>query len=196
MQLIKKIGIGILSIAMVAFLYGPSLKSCVTYSFSYTIKDWEGWRSQLLRENLFEKYNTSSIGFDHNAIRDDFVNEFNKGMTFSILSKHLGFKDMDPSTFMEDKVVKEMMDLKLLGAWREGDDLYFSLGILEPGEFNAYATAFDEKLSLNEKKAFNNEFEYCTFTTLHTHFQNITMVGPDKMSVRIPLKFALKNEIK
>lgn len=74
MKFLKSIGIVAVVIVVGFFIIR-------TYHFSYTVNTWDGWCSQILGEDLYEKYNTFGIGFDDNGIRADFVQKYNEFIT-------------------------------------------------------------------------------------------------------------------
>jgi len=164
---------------------------------SHTVDTWEGWCSQLLGEDLYEKYNTFVIGFDDAAIRDDFVQEYNQLIVDRITELYLGGKKPK-----DDIVVNELVRLKMIGVWNEGNDLYLANCLLiidnELGidEFEVWANNFREFLDIKRNRDKLDNFQYCIYGTINTHFENFIFIGPDDRTTKITLEFTRKKELK
>jgi len=181
-------------LVIIGFLAHLALISC---RLSYTVDSWEGWCSQLLGEDLYEKYNTFAISFNHMAIRDDFIQKYNQFIVEGISERYLGGKKSK-----DDIVVNELVRLKMIGVWREGNKLILKNSLLivdkELGidEFEEWANNFKEFLDINRNRDKLDNFQYCIYGTINTHFENFILVGPDDRTAKIPLEFTHKKELK
>lgn len=166
------------------------------YNFSYTVNTWDGWCSQLLGEDLYDKYNTFSISFDHEAIRDDFVKRYDELVIQNIAYRYLGGASSD------DPTVKEIKRLKMIGVWSEGNDLYLRNDLLiideELGidDFVEWEKKFRKSIEAAQKYEDMEDIPYCIFGTMNTHFAKFILIGPNKKSVSIPLDFTFKKSFK
>jgi len=167
-----------------------------TYHFSYTVNTWDGWCSQITGEDLFEKYNTFAISFDHNGIRADFVQKYNDFISERIAEKYLAGAKLD------DPVVQELMRLKMIGVYNEGDDLYLSNHLLIVEEylgiddFQEWENNFRSHLDIEQNRQDLSDFQYCIYGTINTHFKNFILKGPDDKSITIPLEFTREESFK
>ncbi len=167
-----------------------------TYHFSYTVNTWDGWCSQMLGEDLYEKYNTFAISFDDNGIRADFVQKYNDFISERIAEQYLAGAKLD------DPVVQELMRLKMIGVYNEGDDLYLSNSLLiideELGinDFEEWESNFRHYLDIEQNRQELDDFQYCIYGTINTHFKNFILKGPEDKSVTIPLKFTREEGFK
>lgn len=166
------------------------------FHFTYTVNTWDGWSSQLLGEDLSKKYNAFAVGFDHNAIRSDFVKQYNALIVEDILNKYL---DGAKST---EKMPQELMRLKMIGVWSDGDNIIFKndflivddkLGIDEFAESREF---FKKYLDIKNNRQSMSDKEYCIYGTINTHFKNFILIGPNNKTATIPLCFTLKEEFK
>lgn len=178
---------------VLGFLVFLFLNNCRT---SYTVDSWEGWCSQIQGEDLFEKYNTFSIGFNDTAIREDFIQRFNQIIIEGIEKRYLGGKKSQ-----DDIVVNELVRLKMIGAWREGNNLIVKNSLLiidqELGidDFEEWANNFREWLDVENRDKLNS-IQFCIYGTINTHFETLILIGPDNRIAKISLEFTRKNELK
>lgn len=166
------------------------------YPFSYTVNTWDGWCSQILGEDLYQKYNTLGIDFDDNGIRADFVQNYNNFIAERIAEQHLDGAKLD------DPVVQELMRLKMVGVYNEGNDLYLSNSLLIVNEdlgineFEKWENNFRNYLDIEQNRQEMDDFQYCIYGTINTHFKNFILKGPDNKSVIIPLEFTRQERFK
>ncbi len=137
MKFLKSVGIAAI-IIIVGFFF------IRTYHFSYTVDTWDGWCSKILGEDLYEKYNTFGIGFDDNGIRADFVQKYNDFISEKIDEQYLDGAKLD------DPVVQELMRLKMIGVYNEGNDLHLSNSLL----------VVDEELGIDDFQEWENNFRH------------------------------------
>jgi len=162
------------------------------YHFNYTVNTWDDWCSQILEEDLY----AFAIRFDDAAIRADFVQKYNDFIVEKIADKYLG------GAKLTDKVVQEMARLKMIGVWNEGDNLYLKNGFLiidnELGidEFSEWENQFRKYLDIRQNRQNMDDFQYCIYGTINTHFKNFILIGPNDKSVAIPLEFTRKEGFK
>lgn len=161
-------------------------------AYGKTIDTWEGWCTQLLGKD----HDAFWIGFDDKAIRADFIKKYNDFIVDKIAYKYLdGAKPTDV-------VVKELVRLKMIGVWNEGDNLYLSNELLmvdkEIGfdEFTEWAKRFRFYLDIVKNREQMDDFQYCIYGTINTHFENFILLGPDGRSLVIPLEFTRKKSFK
>lgn len=177
--------ISLIIVAALILVYSSLFISCS----SHTVSTWEDWCSQLLGEDLYKKYDTFTIRFDDEAIRADFIRKYNDFAVKEIANKYLDVADLN------DEVIQELMRLKMIGVWSEGDNLYLKNALLiiddELGinEFKEWETQFRKYLDIERNCQMMDDFQYCIYGTINTHFKNFIIISPDDDSVIIPLEF-------
>ena len=163
---------------------------------SHTVSTWEDWCSQLLGEDLHKKYNAFAIRFDDEAIRADFVRNYNDFVVEKIAHTYLD------GAALYDDVVQELVRLKMIGVWNEGDNLYMKNALLitddELGinEFKEWEMQFRKYLAIEQNREIMDDFQYCIYGTINTHFNNFILISADDDSVVISLEFTRQEGFK
>src|SRR5437773_2759657 len=125
----------------------------------YTVSKWDGWCSQLRGEDLYAKYHTGILSFDHTAIRTDFVRRLQSTVIGSVVDSY--FPGKDPET---DPVLKELIRLRLVGVWIDGDDLHIADSfVVEDAEYQSWVTQWRKHLNPDTGKTGLKDEEYCVY---------------------------------
>ena len=178
------------------FLFSIILSSGCKNRVSYNVTTWEEWCSQLLGEDLNKKYNSPGVTFDGDAIREDFVKQYNELIIKLIANRYLSGASQD------DEVVKDMVRLKLIGVWREGDNIILRNELLSEGyvqgidEFEEWKLRFRDSINSAKNNEKMDDIQYCIFGTMNTHFANFILKGPKNKSIAFPLDFTRKEHLK
>jgi hypothetical protein len=177
-----------ISIAIIVLYFGFYKQ----YIVGHTVDNFDGWCSQLLGEDLYRKYNTSAIGYNHSSIREDFVKDYNDTIVAIIADRYLD------GASPQEKVVQELVGLKMIGTYRIGNDLYLENQLMiidkELGidEFSEWEKFFRQNLTVKLYDQSVDKLQYCIYGTINTHFESFILKGPDNRFVKIPLEFTQK----
>ncbi len=124
---------------------------------------------QLMGEDLFERYDASSLSFDCESIRDDFTSFI---YTRMVTDNRELFGGPGP-------VLDEIVRLRLLGAWREGDVLHIASPFTSDDDpFSALFTPWKEQMAdLVTKDVEVADEDFCSVKTLQTLFTKVWIHG-------------------
>lgn len=137
--------------------------------YHHRVSTFPQYCERLMGEDLFEMYNASVLSFDCGSIRDDFTSSTH---TQLVTDNRELFGGPGPAW---DEIIR----LRLLGAWREGDVLHFA---------NAYASdVYPLSAAFTEWKEQMADFvtkdvevadeHFCSVKTLQTLFTKVWIHG-------------------
>jgi hypothetical protein len=170
---------------------------CLSLACSYhEVNTWERWCEQVGAVDLEKKYNrwgaVFSVSFKGEAIRSDFVQKFNSMVVADAAQRHLA--GSKPS----DRVVEELVRLRMLGIWREATDLHWSNSLLEKDaalgldDFRGLVTSIQNGLAEYRGRKNVSESDRCLYGTLDGVFDHVSIHGPDSSIVTIDLRHTLR----
>lgn len=138
----------------------------------------------------------ASVVYDAEAIRTDFVEKYGKIVLDQIERDFLGGDKPDG-----DKVVQELVRLKMIGVWRDGAHLHIANSLFFPeddelapadSKFSAWQEYFRTRLNLKSNGGKLSDAQYCLFGTMNSVFEDLTLHGKESQNAT----FFLENSIK
>jgi hypothetical protein len=182
MNRLKSIGLAILLV--LAFGFG-FYQSCLT---KHTVNSWGEYCAYIDGDDLYHKYRVAMIGFDFEAIRNEFVHKYHDAVIGN--AKEQLFQNK--SNF----VLSELERLKMLGVWREGTHLHVANNLVTSDDsfggipkFSEWANQYKNATNpdaLKDKRD-RPSHEYCVFRTMNDLFEDLTLHG-EKETATIPLQ--------
>jgi len=159
-------------------------------SYSYSKNNIDTWNK--FCDHILEKNNDSFItSFNYPAIRNDFIKQYNKLVIQNIAYFYLD--GMKP----DDKVVKEMERLKMIGVELKDNNIIINNSFLvndkELQEWKARYTNY-----INASKSNTNQlddYQTCMYDTINSFFDKLIIKGSDQKQTSIKLEFNLKPKL-
>jgi len=133
---------------------------------------------QLRGEDLFDKYNASSLSFDCEAVRNDFTSSLHSSIV------------ADNSTLVggPGPAMDEIVRLRLLGAWRERDVLHIAnLSISDEDPFTKFTPWKTQMAKAVAKRVEPTDEDYCSLKTLQILFAEVWLHGGEGEDARLPV---------
>jgi hypothetical protein len=148
------------------------------------VDTWAEWCEHLSDVDMFERYNAFSLSYEPDSIRADFVRNFHPLFLKEVAKTYLAGATPD------DKVVKELVRLKMIGVWNEGTTLHFAneIGIdLEDRFLERWLYTIEE--DLKKERSQQSELEYLVYSTISSMFKTLILHGPNRSVATIELAF-------
>lgn len=168
------------------------LKGCSKHE----VDTWPEWCEQIAGVNLEKKYNKGfifSVSFNKEAIRKDFIEQYNLLVLSNVGSKYMG--GAEPNS----NVMKELSRLQMVGVWSEGDKLHIANVLLFKDkrlgldEFPEFVKNYKFYLNLNDNRNKLDDYQYCLFGTINSLFESVVLHGPEKSDqVEIKVEHSLR----
>jgi hypothetical protein len=152
--------------------------------------------SLILDDQLLTRYKHTNPELNDKIVREDFVKKYNDFISEKIVENHL------PGATLEDPLTQELMRLKMIGAYGEGNNLRIvntQLIIVEEhgiNEFQEWEIAFRHYLNSGQGGKDLNDFQSCIYGAMNKYFENLILVGPDDREAIIPLQFSERERFK
>ena len=170
-----------MTISRIVWLIG-SLVIVVVGCQRAQVKDFESW-CWWVQEGHKKEYDV--LDFHREAILNDFVEQWDRIITENS-AQWVGAERKEATT---DPVIAEMKRLRLMGAWREGNSLFFSFqlmptleGVRLPLDFEKIVTGYAKGLQAVQEGGDNQQGDrttYCLYFGIDLFFEKLVLLGPD-----------------
>jgi len=148
-----------------------------------TYDDWCADRTGTLRA----RYTVPQFNFKYAVIRDDFTRTLNDQLIQSALDT-FGWKNR------EDKAVKELIRLQMIGAWHEGTHLHLANEIGDGEGFADWESKMRAGVDMKSLEGQDNSSgEHCIAISMNDFFEDVTLHGTKKTAV-IPLAYTVRGQ--
>ena len=187
MKLILKIAVGIGLVYLVTYNGCDNRVAGALGIRAVKIDTWIEWTDyvSLPSREFYDSYGARQISFDTDSIRGDFVGAFHENFIEGYAEKF----SMEDS----EKLLQEMVSLKILGVWAEGTHLHISYEAwvtLEPEEvfFQELVASYEQ--NINSKREELSEDTYPLYATIRSLFSELTLHGRDQeAAIELPFTF-------
>lgn len=185
---ISKFSIG--AIAILAFVFFVTRNGCDNplaglIGFRHlNVDTWAEWGDQISGVDMFKKYNAFSVSYHADSIRSDFVRQFHPYFVAECAATYLDGAQSD------DKVVQELVRLRMIGVWNEGTTLHLSnqIGIDVEDKFLEKWSLMIQG-ELRKSKSEQSKEAYVIYGTISSMFEKLVLHGPGGQTDIIKLAF-------
>ncbi len=169
-----------MKISRIVWLIG-SLVLVVVGCQTAEVKDFKSWCLWVHEENK-EDY---VFDFQREAVLQDLVQQWDRIITENS-AQWLGVERKEAAT---DWSIAEAKRLRLMGAWQDGNSLFFSFelmptleGVSFPDDFEKRVTGYAKGLKAVQEGSGNelgDRTTYCLYLGIDVFFEKLVLLGPD-----------------